>query len=69
MAATEYVILKQSDTDQAEWTLMSEALKSASADAALRAAVLVHGDGVYVATPARSWQPAAFKVQPRAVKS
>lgn len=73
MAATEYLVFQwRKDTTttdpQAGVWMEVGTYTAASADAAKNAAALDSGDGTYAATPARSWQPSAFKVQPRAVQ-
>lgn len=70
MPATEYLVFRQvSDDDDARpdtWAIVGTA-SAASADVVKQAAALEHGDGTYAAVPSRSWQPTAFKVEPRAV--
>lgn len=67
MAATAYIVFKeQNEPEPRAWAVVGT-YTTATADAAKQAAALEHGDGTYAATPARSWQPTPFKVQPRAV--
>lgn len=67
MAGTEYIVfMANEETAMVMWLPVGK-YSAVSADAAKGTAALDHGDGLYAAVPARSWQPTAFKVQPRAV--
>lgn len=73
MATTSYIVLvctppdNESADDSITWEEWGS-INASSAAAATRAAAEKSGDGRYVAIPSRSWQPATFKVQPRAIE-
>jgi len=65
MAATSYLVFRLTDKDD-QWERVA-VFNAASSGSAQSQAALDIGEGTYAAVPLRSWKPAAFKVQPRAV--
>lgn len=63
--ATSYRVFRLTDKDD-QWESVA-VFNANTSEAAKQQAALDIGDGTYAAVPARSWQPSAFKVQPRAV--
>lgn len=57
-----YVVLRQDEESETVWHQVAD-VDARSAVAAIRSLIDSEGEGVYVATPIRSWTPVTVKVE------
>lgn len=59
---TTYIVLSQDEEQESVWHQVAD-VDARSAVAAIRSLIESEGEGVYVATPLRSWSPVTVRVE------